>query len=141
MRCALATVVVMVVAGAGAADDAPKVTGTVDGKRLTFPEKSVADGIKATLGLLESCHDESLYHADERMKAEQGDHVRLEFPKPVAVTVMGKEFEISELVLRRPLNTGVFWVRTGGGWRRYAKYEFPKEEPLAAWLRQARSAD
>jgi hypothetical protein len=35
----------------------------------------------------------------------------------------------------------VFWVRTGDKWRRYTKYEFPKEEPLAAWLREARPAD
>jgi len=141
MRRALAAVVVVVVAGAGAAGDGPEVTGTVDGKRITFPEKSVPDGVKATLGLLESCHDEGLYQADELRKAARGDHVRLEFPRPVPVAVMGKEIEVSELVFRRPLNTGVFWVRTGDGWRRYAKYEFQKEEPFAAWLRQARAAD
>jgi hypothetical protein len=90
---------------------------------------------------LESCHDESLYQADELKKAEQGDHVRLVFPKPITVTVMRERVEVRELVFRWPLNTGVFWVRTGDTWRRYSKYEFQKEEPFAAWFRQAQPAD
>lgn len=141
MRCALATLIVLVAAVAHGADDAPKVTGSLDGKQLKFPAKGIADGVKATVGLLESCHDESLYQADELKKAEKGDHIRLVFPKPLTVTVMEAKVQVSELVFRRPLNTGVFWVRTGDRWRRYSKYEFPKEAPFVAWLRQAQSAD
>jgi hypothetical protein len=63
----------------------------------------------------------------------------LVFPKPVAVTVMEKKVEVSELVFRRPLNTGVFWVRTGDKWRRYSKYEFQKEKPFVEWLRQGQA--
>lgn len=118
-------------------DDPPRATGTLDGKPLTFP----ADGVPAAVGLLESCHDESLYSAAERMKAEQGDHIRVVFPSPITVTVMEKKLEVSELVFRRPLNTGVFWVRAGDTWRRYAKYEFPKEKAFEAWLRQGKPAD
>jgi hypothetical protein len=97
--------------------------------------------VKGTLGLLESCCDESLYEAAEFKKAEQGDHVRLVFPKPITVTVMEQKVEVSELVFRRPLNTGVFWVRNRDKWRRYSKYEFQKEKPFVAWLRQAQPAD
>jgi hypothetical protein len=79
-----------------------------------------------------------LYQADELKKAEKGDHVRLVFPKAVTVTVLNEKVEVSELVFRRPLNTGVFWVRTGGKWRRYSKYEFQKEKPFVEWLGQAR---
>jgi hypothetical protein len=32
-------------------------------------------------------------------------------------------------------------MRTADQWRRYGKYEFPKEEPFVAWRRQARPAD
>ena len=141
MRCALATVFVLLAAVAYGADDPPKASGTLDGKPLTFPEKGVPDGVKATVGLLESCHDESLYQADELKKAQQGDHVRLMFAKPITVTVMAEKVEVSELVFRWPPNTGVFWVRTGDKWRRYAKYEFQKEGPFVAWLRQAQPAD
>src|SRR5262249_18318398 len=98
MRCGLATLVVLFASVAHGADDAPKATGTLDGKQLKFPEKGIADGVKATVGLLESCHSESLYQADERKKAEQGDHVRLVFPKPITVTVMNEKVEVSELV-------------------------------------------
>src|SRR5438552_3124741 len=104
MRCALATLVVLFAAAAHGADDAPRVTGTLDGKQLKFPEKVVADGVKATVGLLESCHSEGGYQTDEFKKAEQGDHVRWVFPKPVTITVLGKKVEVSELVLRLPLN-------------------------------------
>jgi hypothetical protein len=141
MPCDLATLVVLFGAMTPGADDPPKATGTLDGKRLTFPEKTIPDGVKASIGLLESCHDESLYQADELKKAEQGDHVRLVFPKPIKITVMNDQLQVSELVFRRPLNTGVFWVRTGDKWRRYSKYEFQKEEPFVQWLRQVQPVD
>ena len=122
-------------------DGACQASGTLDGKQVEFPDQGLADGVKAAVGLLESCHDESLYEADELKKAEKGDHVRLLFPKPITVMVMGEKVEVSQLVFRRPLNTGVFWVRTRDKWRRYSKYEFRKEKPFEAWLRQAQPVD
>lgn len=141
MRNVLLLVVVLVPAGACRAGDAPKASGTLDGKKVTFPEKSVADGVKAAVGLLESCSDESDYKADELKKAGEGDHVRLVFADPITVTVMGKKVAVSELVFRLPMSTGVFWVRTGDTWRRYTKFAFQKEKPFAAWLTEARPAD
>ena len=137
MRNVLVVAVVLLTANACWAEDAPKASGTLDGKRVKFPEKSVADGVKATVGLLESCHSESLYQADEFKKALKGDHIRLVFAKPVTASVNNEQIEFSELVFRLPMNTGVFWVRTGDKWRRYSKYEFEKEQPFAAWLREA----
>jgi hypothetical protein len=104
-------------------------------------------GVKASIGLLESCHDESPYEADEFRKALGGDHIRLMFAKPVTARVDNEQIQLSELVFRLPMNTGVFWVRTVrsadnlGRWRRYSKYEFEKRKPFAAWLREARPAD
>jgi hypothetical protein len=97
--------------------------------------------VKASVGLLESCHDESLFQADELTKAMQGDHVRVVFPRPITAQVLNEKVEFSELVFRLPLNTGVFWVRTGDRWRRYSKYEFQKEKPFVAWLGEARPAE
>jgi hypothetical protein len=136
MRHALALVVVFAVSAHGA-DDTPQASGTLDGKRVVFPTKGIADGVKATVGLLESCCSESLYQADELQKATRGDHVRLVFATPVAVTVMGKKLAASEVVFRLPMNTGVFWVRTGNTWRRFSKYQPQKEKPFRAWLREA----
>lgn len=137
MRFGIATLVILVAAVAQHADEAPRVTGTLGGEELKFPEKGVADGVKATIGLLESCHDESRFQADELTKALQGDHIRLVFSEPVTAEVMGKEIEFGELVFRRPLNTGVFWVRSADTWRRYSKYTFEKQKPFAAWLETA----
>ena len=142
MRSGLATLVVLVAAVAHGADDARKATGTLDGKGVKFPEKGVADGVKAAVGLLESCHDESVYQADELDKARKGDHVRLVLPRPITAEVMNEKIEFSEMVFRLPLNTGVFWVRVGvDRWRRYSKYEFRKEKPFVVWLREARPAE
>jgi hypothetical protein len=141
MRCVVATVVVLFASVAHAADHPPKASGRFEGKPVLFPKDGIAGGVKATIGLLESCHDESLYQADEFNKALQGDHVRLVFVKPITARVLNEKTEFSELVFRLPLNTGVFWVRTGDNWRRYSKYELQKEEPFTAWLRQARPAD
>jgi hypothetical protein len=134
-------VVVFIAAAAHAADDSPKASGRLGGEPVLFPEQGIADSVKAAIGLLESCHDEILYQADEFRKALQGDHVRLVFAKPITAGVMNEKIEFSELVFRMPLNTGVFWARTGDKWRRYSKFEFQKEEPFTAWLRQARPAD
>jgi hypothetical protein len=141
MRKVILVVLVLVTAGACRAEDAPKATGLLEGKKVKFPEAGIAGGVKATVGLLESCHDESVYQADEFKKAEQGDHVRLVFAKPITVTVMGEKVKVSELVFRLPMNTGVFWLRSGDKWRRYSKYEFRKEGPFVTWLREAQPAD
>jgi hypothetical protein len=61
MRNVLSAAVVFLTANACWAEDAPKASGALDGKKVKFPEKSVADGVKATVGLLESCHSEGLY--------------------------------------------------------------------------------
>jgi hypothetical protein len=140
MRSVLLGVFLLGAATAYGADDAPKATGTLDGKKVKFPEKGIADGVKSTVGLLESCCDESLFDAAEFKKAEQGDHVRLGFAKPITVTVMREKVEVSELLFCLPLNTGVFWLRFGNKVRRYSKYEFQKEKPFVAWLREAQPA-
>jgi hypothetical protein len=127
--------------GTVAVDDLPKASGTLDGKKVQFPAKGVAEGVKAAIGLLESCHGPGLYQADEFKKALQGDHVRLVFAKPITARVMRKKVELSELVFRLPMNTGGFWVRTGEKWRWYSKYEFQKRGPFEAWLRDAQQAD
>ena len=110
-------------------------------KRSRFPDKGIAESLKATVGLLKSCHDSSDYQASEFEKAQKGDHVRLMFAKPITVTVMRERLEVTEFVLRLPTNAGVFWLRTGNKVRRYTKYEPQKVEPFAAWLMKARPTD
>jgi hypothetical protein len=63
------------------AGDAIKATGILHGKMVEFPEKGLADGAKATIALLESCHDldEVTPTLAELKMARQGDHVRLVF--------------------------------------------------------------
>jgi hypothetical protein len=140
MRFVFATLVLLFAVVAHAADDAPKATGILDGKEVEFPEKVMTDGVKATVGLLESCHSSSVFEADELKKALRGDHVRLVFPKAISSRVMNKEIEFSELVFRLPLNTGLFWVRDGDDWHQYSKYEFQKEKPFLTWLRESEPA-
>lgn len=141
MRHILFMAFVFVFVNACHTEDTPKASGILEGKKVKFPEKAIAGGVKAVVGLLESCHDESLFQAVELKKAEYGDHVRLVFAKPITAKVVNEKIEFSELVFRLPMNTGLFWVRSGDKWRRYAKYEFPKEAPFSAWLREARPAD
>jgi hypothetical protein len=140
MRNVIIAAVVLLTANVGKADDTPKASGTLDGKHVKFPKTSIAGGVKAAVGLLESCHDHSLYQADELEKALQTDHIRVVFSKPVMARVCNEQIEFSELVFRLPMNTGVFWVRTGDKWRRYSKYELEKEKPFTTWLREAERA-
>ena len=121
----------------------PKATGTLAGKPVQFPVKGVADGVNATIALLESCSSldaDTLTTADLK-KAQQGDHIRLVFAKPVGFTVLGKKFEVSELVFTQPSNTGVFWLQAGDKVVRCTKFEFQKERLFNAWREQAQAAD
>lgn len=59
----------------------------------------------------------------------------------LAVTVLGKKYEVSELVFTRPLNTGVIWFRSGNNVVRCAKYEHDRTKPFAAWRDSARAGD
>jgi len=130
MRSILLGVVMAVTATANGADDTPVATGILHGKRVKFSEKGLAEGAKATIVLLESCHhvDDVTPALADLKKARQGDHVRLVFARPVAVTVLGKTFEVSELIFTQPLNIGVFWLRGGRRLVRCAKFE-PQKEP------------
>jgi hypothetical protein len=141
MRNILLGVVMAVTATANGADGDPLATGILHGKMVKFSEKGLAEGAKATIVLLESCHDLDYVTpalADLK-KARQGDHVRLVFARPVAVTVLGKTFEVSELIFTQPLNTGVFWLRGGRRLVRCTKFEPQKEPSFIAWLEQART--
>lgn len=123
---------------AAGADETAKATGRIAGRAVKFPQKTIADGVRVNVILLESSHDESAFDKAELAKAKRGDHIRLVLSKPRAATILGKPVTVSELLLRLPLNKGVYWVRSGTKWRRFAKYEFGKTGPVQAWLRTAR---
>lgn len=138
MRCAaVATVVVLFAGVAQGADDAPKVSGTRSGESLKFPEKGLADGVKAAVVLLESCRDESRIQPNELTEPPRGDHVRLVFAKPITAKIMKEEVEITELMFRLPTCAGVCWARSGDKWRQFDEYEIQKLDPFVAWLRAA----
>jgi hypothetical protein len=126
-------------------DDLPKACGRLDGKKVQFSAKGIAEGVKATVGLLESCHSASdgtiAYTAADLKKAQQGDHVRLVFAKPITVTVLEAKVPVSELVFTQPLNTGVFWLRSWDTVMRCSKFEFKKQRPFEEWRNTAQSAD
>ena len=56
MRFAPVSVLLFVATACYGADDVPKVTRKLDGHTTTFPAKSIAEGLKATIGAIESCH-------------------------------------------------------------------------------------
>jgi hypothetical protein len=90
------------------------------------------------IGVVESCHSSGdSYAAADLVKAQQGDHVRFVFDKPVTVKVLDEKFKVSELVY----SSGVFWFRAGKKVVRCAKYEHKKWKPFESWFRQALPAD
>ena len=141
MRCAVVLVVALLFAEARGADDAPKASATLDGKKMQFPAKGIAGGVQATTALLESCYDKSEGTAADLKKAQEGDHIRLVFPKPIAVMVGGEKLDVTELVFTQPLNTGVFWLRVGDKVVRCTKYRFEKEKDFIAWRNEAKVAE
>ena len=107
---------------------------TLEGNTTQFPANSIAEGVKATVAVLESCSssDAEGYTAADLKKALLGDHVRLVFAKPVTVMVLHDKLEVSEVVYA----AGVFWLRCGDKVVRTSKYRFEKWKPFEAWFRQ-----
>lgn len=134
MKCGVVLTMLVFVQGA---NEAVTASGRLDGKKVTFPETSIPGGVKATVALLESCHDTSPGTADELKKALERNHIRLTFAKPVTVKVGDEKLEVSDLVFTQPLNTGVFWLKVGDKVVRCTKYEFAKEKDFVAWRDQA----
>jgi hypothetical protein len=123
------------------ADNVAKAVRVIDGQKTTFPPTSFAEGVRAFGGVLESCHDISdgtvKYTVEDLKKARKGDHVSLEFTRPQAVTVLGKQLKVSEAVFAG----GVFWLRCGNDVVRCTKYEYHEFEKFQRWFRQTLLAD
>jgi hypothetical protein len=124
-----------------AADESPKATRFLEGSRSTFPAKSLPEGKKLLIAVLESCHDVSdetvKYSTDDLKTAQKGDHVRFEFPKAIKCEVQQKKLEVSEAIYAK----GVFWLVCGNDVVRATKYTFDKLEPFRKWFEQTLPAD
>ena len=118
------------------AEGPPKATRVINGKKSTFPDKSIRDGVKALAGAIESCHSASdgtvKYTAEDLKKAQEGDHVRFVFSHPLAVDVLDKELDASEVVFAK----GVFWLVCAKEIVRCTKYEHEKMKLFEDWYRQ-----
>ncbi len=145
MRFLDISLMVLTAAGSYAAEDEVSASGRLEGKKVQFPAKGVAEGAKATIALLESCHDASddtlPYTNADLEAARKEDHIRLVFAKPVEVTVLGNKHKVSEIVFTQPLNKGVFWLRTGANVVRCSKYEFQKQKAFEKWRDQAQPVE
>jgi hypothetical protein len=124
------------------ADDPPKASRKLEGRTTPFPAKTIAEGVKVTISVLESCHSlddgtrnggNLAYSTANLKKAQEGDHLRFEFPKPVKVKILDKTYEVSEVVFA----DGAFWLRCGDKVVRSTKYEFAKSKAFVEWFRQA----
>jgi hypothetical protein len=56
MRFTPVAVLLFVAPACPGADDATRATRKLDGDKTTFPAKSIAEGVRATIGAIESCH-------------------------------------------------------------------------------------
>src|SRR5262245_26315671 len=134
MRFAIGLVLFWAWSASHAADNTTAVSRTLEGTKAQFPAKSVAEGVRAVIGALESCHyaTECSDPAADLKKAQKGDHVRFVFAKLRKVDVLDKEYEVSELIFAN----GAFWIRYGDKAERCTKYEFDKFKPFQEWYRQ-----
>jgi hypothetical protein len=134
MQFTMIPVLLLVTTACHGADDATKASRMLEGTKAQFPAKTIPDGVKAVIDVLESCHSsqESSDPASDLKKAQEGDHVRFVFAKSIIVVVLNKEVEVSEVVY----SAGVFWLRFGDKVQRCAKYENDKWKPFEAWFRQ-----
>ncbi len=145
MRLLVISLFLFTAAGSPATEDEVTASGKLDGKKVQFPAKGVAEGAKATIALLESCHsasDDTLpYTAADLEAARKEDHIRLVFAKPVEVIVLGIKHKVLEIIFTQPLNKGVFWLRVGEKVIRCSKYEFQKQKAFEKWREQAQQVE
>ena len=127
-----------------AADGIPKASRVIEASKTTFPAESIPAGVKLLTGLLESClyADDAVDGTaqdtiDKLTKARNGDHVQFVFPKPLIVSVLNREVEVSRVIH----SDGSFWLVCGKDVVRCAKYTHDKWEPFHQWYRQTLPAD
>jgi hypothetical protein len=147
MRYLAAGVALMVVTASIRAEDLPKATRVIDGKKTTYPDKTIRDGVRALRDVLEACHTlgdsrfengkEIKYTAEDVKKAQKGDHVRFVFSKPLLVDVLEKELDATEVVFAN----GAFWLVCKTGVMRCSKYEYEKMKKFEDWYRQTLRPD
>ena len=123
--------------------DLRKATRMIEGTKMTFPAKSIPEGVKALTGVLESCSTmddrANQYTADDLKKAQKGDHVRFVFSKPLKVEIMSyrKKLEVSEAVYA----DGRFLLFCGKDVVYCSKYNHEKMTRFREWYRQTLPAD
>ena len=136
--CRFIFVGMLLIAGlAQGAEERVTAVISLDGKKQPIAEKEMAPGVKATVTLLESCTDVSPGTITDLTRAQAGNHIRFHFPSPIKVNIAGESLSVSEIVLTQPLNTGVFWLRSGDKVIRCTKYQFKKLEAYQAWQDRA----
>jgi hypothetical protein len=122
-------------------DQPLKATRVIEGTKTTFPAKSLPGGVKALAATLASCTNMSdgtvRYTADDLKQAQNRDHVRFVFPRPLGVEVLGKKLGVSEAVFAE----GVFWLACGQDVVRCTKYTIDTMERFREWYRQTLPAD
>ena len=139
----LATAAALLVAAASiCAEEPAKATRVIDGMKTTFPDKTIRDGVKMLTDVLEACHyiagsrfengKEIKYSAEDVKNAQKGDHVRFVFARPIDITVLGNDFEVSEVVFAN----GAFWLVYDKNVVRCIKYEYEKMKKFEDWYRQ-----
>jgi hypothetical protein len=141
MRISVISVLLVVACASHAAEGETKATRKIDGVTTTFPAKAIEAGVKATVGVLESCtfsSDRKDTVAADLKKALRGDHARLAFAKPIKVKVGGKEYEASEAVYSA---TGFWLLRFGNQWLFCSKYNYKEHDRFLAWFGQTLPAD
>jgi hypothetical protein len=140
MRFTLVPALLFVATACYGADET-KATRKLEGVKTTFPAKIIKAGVKAAIAALETCHSsmESSDPAADMKRAQEGDHVRVVFAKPVKVEVLNDEYEISEVVFAP--DPGVFWIRSGDKVLRCGKYQFQEMQQFQDWYRQTLPAD
>jgi len=147
MRYLLTAAALTMATTAICAEDLPKVTRVIDGRKTTYPEKTIRDGVRALSDVLEACHyladsrfengKEIQYTADDVKTAQKGDHVRFVFSKLLLVDVLDKELDVSEAVFAN----GAFWLVCKKGVVRCSKYEHDKMDRFEKWYRQTLPTD
>src|SRR5262249_23632009 len=128
MRFAPVLALLFVTTASRGAENPPTATRVIEGKKTTFPVKTVAEGVKVAIAALESCHSTAWMGGrpptlQDLEQAWKGDHVRFVFAKPIMVSVLGDKIEITELVYSEKVG---FLVRSGDKVVRGTKYEHDK---------------
>lgn len=123
-------------------DDDTHVGGSIEGRQLALSPRAQHRLANEALKVLETCSYHNLHptgdYAAILTNTLSQSHLEIRYAEPRTVNIHGRlTLEVREMVVRLPLSSGAFLVRSNRETLYFAKFDCPLAQEMEKTLREA----